>query len=54
MTLVAYVFPKLETAKDVVREVSKKTRFRRTFVELHGKRSKTLMKSEDPHPYHIY
>ena len=30
MTLEAYVFPKLQTAKDVVRQNSKKTRFQNT------------------------
>ena len=38
MTLIAFVFPKLGTAKDLVGEVSKKPRFRRPFDKLHGKR----------------
>ena len=54
MTLRAYVFPKLQTEKDVVREMSKKTRFRRPFNKLHGKRSQTLLKSARQHLYHIY
>ena len=53
MTLLAFVFPILQTAKDVVREVAKKCQFRRTFDKLHGKRSQRLMKSEDQHLYHI-
>ena len=32
MTLIAYVFLKLETAKDVVRQMSKKYRFRRPSI----------------------
>ena len=54
MTLIAYVFPKLQTAKDVVREVSKKSCFRRPFHKLHGKRSQTLLKSARQHLDHIY
>ena len=54
MTLIAYVFPKLQTAKDVVREVSKKSCFRRPFNKLHGKRSQTLLKSARQHLDHIY
>ena len=36
MTLIAYVFPKLQTAKYKVREVSKNYRFRRPFDKLTG------------------
>ena len=54
MTIIAYVFPKLQTAKDAVREVSKKSRFRRNFDKLHGKRSKSLLKSEGQDLYRIY
>ena len=54
MTLIAYVFKKLKTAKCVVRELSEKSRFRRTFVKLYGKRSRTLMKFEGQHLYQIH
>ena len=54
MTLKAYVFPKFETAKNVVREVSKKHCFRRTFDKLHDKPSQRLMKSEGQRQYEIY
>ena len=54
MTLRAYVFPKLETAKYVVREVPKKSRLRRSFDKLHGKRIQKFIKSEGAHLYHIY
>ena len=54
MTLVAYVFPKLQTTKDAVREMSKKSRFRRLFNKQNVKRSQTLLKSVRQHVYHIY
>ena len=54
MTLIGYVSRKLETSKDLVRKMSKKSRFRRPFVKQHGKRSKTLLKSSGQHLYHIY
>ena len=46
MTLIVYVFQKLETAKDLVRQMSKKSRFGRPFSKGDGKGSQTLMKSE--------
>ena len=54
MTLIADVFLKLRTPKYDVREMSKKFRFRRPFDKWHGKRAKTLLKSERQHLYHIY
>ena len=54
MTLVADVFPKLETAKNVGRQMSKKSRFRRPFNKQHDKQSQTLLKSERQHLCHIY
>ena len=45
ITLVSYVFPKLRTAKDDVRKVSKKPCFRAPFNSQHAKGSQTLMKS---------
>ena len=39
MTLIAYVFPKLQNAKDVVKQISKKSRFRRPFDKQLGKQS---------------
>ena len=44
-TLIAYMFQKSETLKDVVRQMSKKSRFRRAFNKQHGKRYQTLFKS---------
>ena len=54
MTLIAYVFRKLQTAKCVVRLITKKSRFRRPFNKQHGKRSQTLLKSEGQHLYRNY
>ena len=54
MTLIADVFPKVQTAKDVVRQMFRKPRFRKLFYKRHGKRSQTLLKSEGQQIYHIY
>ena len=51
MTLIAYVFPTLETAKDLLKQMSKKPRFWRNFGKRHGKRSLTLLKSRFRRPY---
>ena len=53
MTLIAYIFPMLQNAKDAVRQVSKKSQFRRPYDKLHGKQSSTLMKPEGQHLHHI-
>ena len=55
MTIKADVFPKLGTPTlDVVRQMSKKSLFRRPFHSQHGKRSQTLLKSAAQHVYYIY
>ena len=53
MTLVAYLFPKLRTPKNVVRYMSKKSRFKVPFDRQHGKRVQKLLRSEPQHRYHI-
>ena len=53
MTFIADLFPKLRTAKNVVRYLSKKTRFRGPFDRQHGKRVQTLLRSEPQPRYHI-
>ena len=53
MTLIADLFPKLRTPKNVVRDMSKKSCFKRTFDRQHGKRVQTLLQSEREHRYHI-
>ena len=52
MTLIAYIFRKLESAKGVVRQMSKKSPLRRPYNKRHGKRSETLSKSEGEYLYH--
>ena len=54
MTLVADVFPKLRTPKNVIKSISKKSRFRESFERQHRKSLQTLLKSERQHLYHIY
>ena len=53
MTLVAYLFPKLRTPKNVVRYMSKKSRFKTPFDRQHGKRVQTLFPSEPQLRYHV-
>ena len=43
MTLIAYVFPKLPTTKNVLRQMSKSSRFRERLDRRHGKRAKALI-----------
>ena len=45
MTLIADVFRKLQTTKDDVRQMSKKSRLRRLFNKRNEERSETLLKS---------
>ena len=54
MTLIVYVFPKLQTAKDLVRPMSKKRRFRTPFDSQYVKRSQTLLKSGWQHFCQIF
>ena len=53
MTFIADLFPKLRTPKNVVRYLSKKSRFKGLFDRQHGKRVQTLLRSEPQHRYHI-
>ena len=54
MTLIAYLFLRLPPAKNMVRYMSKKSRFRLPFQREHGKRVSTLFKFERQNLYHIY
>ena len=54
MTLIADVFPKLRTPENLVRSMSKKTRFKGSFEKQHGKRAQTLLKFALQNLYHIY
>ena len=54
MTLIADLFAKLRTPKNVARYMSKKSRFKVPFDRQHGKRVQTLLQCEPQHRYHIY
>ena len=43
MTLIAYVFPKLTTTKNVLRQMSKSSRFREPVDRRHGKSAEELI-----------
>ena len=47
MTLIADVFPKLRTPKNMVRSMPKKSRFRGSYKKQHGKRAQTLFNLKD-------
>ena len=53
MTLIGDLFPKLRTPKNVVRYMSKKSRFKGLFNRQHGKWVQTLLRSDPQHRYHI-
>ena len=53
MTLIADLFAKLRTPKNVVRYMSKKSRFKGPFDRQHGKRVQTLLQSGSQDRYHI-
>ena len=53
MTLIADLFPKLRTPKNVVRYMSKKSSFKVPFDRQRGKLVQTLFPSEPEHRYHI-
>ena len=53
MTLIADLFPKLRTPKNVVRYMSKKSRFKVPLDRKHGKRVQTSFPCEPQHRYHI-
>ena len=54
MNLIAYVFMKIRTPKDVVKKLSKKSHFRGPFDKQHGNQSQTLLKSAQQHLYDTY
>ena len=53
MTLIADLFTKLRTPKNVDRYLSKKSRFKGPFDRQHGKRVQTLLRSRSQDRYHI-
>ena len=54
VTVIGGVFPKLQTAKNVIRWISEKSRLRGPFHKQHGKRAQTLFQSGRRYLYHIY
>ena len=54
VTLIADVFPKLRTQKNLVRSMPKKSRFKGSFRKQHGKRVQTLLKCQWELLCHIY
>ena len=54
MTLIADVFPKLRTPKNIVISMPKKSSFRGSVKKQHGKCAKTFFKIEGHLLYHIY
>ena len=54
MTLIAEVFPRVQTPKNMVTSMSKKSRFKGSFAKQHGKRAQTLLKFAWQNLYHIY
>ena len=43
VTLIAYIIPKLTTTKNVLRQMSKSSRFREPLDKRHGKRAEALI-----------
>ena len=54
MILIAEVFPKLWTPKNMVRSMSKKCHLKGSFGKKHGKCAHTLLKCQGQQLYHIY
>ena len=54
MTLIAEVFPKWRTPKNLIKSMSKNSRFKGSFGKQHGKRPQTLLKFAWQYLYHIY
>ena len=54
MSLIADVFSKLRTPKNLLRSMSKKSCFKGSFGKQHGKLAKTLLKFGWQHLYDIY
>ena len=53
MTLIADVFSKVRTPKNVVKQMSKESRFRGPSDKKHGKGDQTMLKPERHQLYHI-
>ena len=53
MTLIAYVFPKLPTTKNVLRQMSKSSRFRERLDRRHSKWEEALIQNQSESLYHL-
>ena len=49
-----FFISEITDSKNVVRKMSKKSRFREPFDKQHGKRAQALLKSASQHLYHIH
>ena len=54
MTRIGYLFLRVRPAKNVIRYICKKSRFRLPFQKEHSKRLSTLFKSDRQHLDHVY
>ena len=54
MTLIADLFPKLRTPENVVRYMSKDSRYKGPFDRQHGRLVQTLLRSGQQHCYYIH
>ena len=54
VSLVAEVFPKLRSPKNMVTSMSKNSSYKASFAKQHGKRTQRLLKFAWQHLYHIY
>ena len=54
MIVIADLYPELRTQKNLVRSMSKKSRFKGSFKKQHGKCAHTLLKLPSQHLYDIY
>ena len=54
MRLLADVFLNLQTPKNIMRKISKKSHFRGPFDKSHGKWEERLFEAEGQQVYHIY
>ena len=53
MTLIADIFRKLRTLKNVTTYISEESRFTGSFDRQHVNKAQTLLQSERQHHYHI-
>ena len=54
VSLIAEVFPKLRSRKNMVTSMSKNSSYKGSFAKQHGKRTQRLLKFAWQHLYHIY